>query len=254
MKRLFGYIVVTTLLIFGGLFVSGQVELNTFTAGEIIRAADMNENFQNIKTALMNKQTRVSDTCAVGSAIRAINTDGTVECQTSGSGGGGGDITSVTAGDGLSGGGDAGDVALAVTDDIARDTEIMPTVLANDGDGSTLDADTLDGKNSSEFADATHSHDEFSMLPVAMGFINLNGDVFSGTPGLVSTYDEAQERYEIKIPDESYFYNKYVTVVTLSGCTGVSRTSSVAGELLVYVYDLAGAEQKCSFSFVTFKP
>jgi hypothetical protein len=34
---------------------------------------------------------------------------------------------------------------------IARDSEIMPTVLANDGSGSTLDADTLDGKDAFDF-------------------------------------------------------------------------------------------------------
>jgi hypothetical protein len=34
---------------------------------------------------------------------------------------------------------------------IARDSEIFPTVLANDGSGSALDADTLDGKTASDF-------------------------------------------------------------------------------------------------------
>ena len=35
---------------------------------------------------------------------------------------------------------------------IARDAEIVPNVLANDGAGSTLDADLLDGLNSGAFA------------------------------------------------------------------------------------------------------
>jgi parallel beta-helix repeat protein len=34
---------------------------------------------------------------------------------------------------------------------LARDSEIVPAVLANDGSGSTLDADTLDGLDSTEF-------------------------------------------------------------------------------------------------------
>jgi subtilisin-like proprotein convertase family protein len=34
---------------------------------------------------------------------------------------------------------------------IARDSEIFPAVLANDGSGSTLDADTLDGKTAADF-------------------------------------------------------------------------------------------------------
>ncbi|MFH0793716.1 MAG: hypothetical protein V2A74_06755 [bacterium] len=38
---------------------------------------------------------------------------------------------------------------------IARDAEIFPTVLANDGSGSTLDADLLDGLNGSAYATDT---------------------------------------------------------------------------------------------------
>ena len=55
-------------------------------------------------------QVRVADACAAGSSIRQINADGTVVCQT----GTGGDITGVTAGTGLTGGGTSGDVALSV--------------------------------------------------------------------------------------------------------------------------------------------
>ncbi len=38
---------------------------------------------------------------------------------------------------------------------VARDSEVMPTVRANDGAGSGLDADTLDGQNSSSFLGAS---------------------------------------------------------------------------------------------------
>ncbi len=41
---------------------------------------------------------------------------------------------------------------------VARDSEIMPTVLANDGAGSGLNADLLDGLHASSFASATHTH------------------------------------------------------------------------------------------------
>ena len=41
---------------------------------------------------------------------------------------------------------------------IARDDEIMPMVLSNDGAGSGLDADTLDGQDSGDFAPTDHLH------------------------------------------------------------------------------------------------
>ena len=55
-------------------------------------------------------QRRVAGTCAAGNAIQLINADGTVSCQAMGSG----DVTAVTAGSGLTGGGTSGDLTLNV--------------------------------------------------------------------------------------------------------------------------------------------
>ena len=54
-------------------------------------------------------QQRVTDACGAGSAIRAVNANGTVTCEN----GATGDVTGVTAGSGLLGGGSSGEVSLS---------------------------------------------------------------------------------------------------------------------------------------------
>lgn len=65
-----------------------------------------------VKIDATQVQRRVTGACAAGEAVRAINDTGTVTCESVAAAGG--DITGVTAGAGLTGGGTAGDVALAV--------------------------------------------------------------------------------------------------------------------------------------------
>ena len=96
-------------------------------------------------------QARIAGACAVGSSIRAVGVDGTVSCEPSGSG----DITSVTAGAGLAGGGASGAVSLAVDPAVVQ-ARVAGTcaagssirVINSDGSvGCELDdqADTLGG-------------------------------------------------------------------------------------------------------------
>ena len=84
-------------------------------------------------------QRRVDGACPAASAIRAVGADGTVSCESIG-GGGGGDITGVTAGTGLSGGGTSGDVSLGV-----NPAQVQSRVTANCGLGAAVTTVLQDG-------------------------------------------------------------------------------------------------------------
>ncbi|MGQ9734963.1 MAG: tail fiber domain-containing protein [Candidatus Bipolaricaulia bacterium] len=88
-----------------GSVTASKLAANSVNSGKVV---DGSLGAGDVNTAEI--QRRVTGTCAAGNAIREIGEDGTVACQPMG----GGDITAVIAGSGLSGGGTSGDVALSL--------------------------------------------------------------------------------------------------------------------------------------------
>jgi hypothetical protein len=96
---------------------AGAVTATKIASGAV-GAAAINEN---------EVQRRVSSACPTGQLMTAVNVDGTVTCAVDGAGTG--DITGVTAGAGLSGGGASGDVSLAVAAGGITGTMIAPAAV-----------------------------------------------------------------------------------------------------------------------------
>lgn len=90
--------------------------------------------------------------------------------------------------------------------------------------------------------------------PIAFGVVTANGAKFSGTPNFASSYNASQNRYEIAITGQSYYYLNYATLITPAGDVRFCKSSSVGGKLLVYCYDAQGGKQQAKFGFLTFKP
>ena len=88
-------------------------------------------------------QRRVTGTCAAGSFLTAVTADGNVGCGT------GGDITAVTAGDGLTGGATSGDAELAVA---------VPLDLTQTGTGAgVIDASITNPASGARAIDVNHA-------------------------------------------------------------------------------------------------
>jgi hypothetical protein len=159
---------------------------------------------------------------------------------------------------------------------VARDSEIMPTVLANDGPGSGLNADQLDGLHASSFAGATHTHSGVQYYTIGsegfvpgsnVDYVNTYGNggayILSGTGAMVASvhlpngavvtefkaffYDNSASDLSISLERQA-FTAGYSTQanVTSSGTPGYSsattreitypRIDNTSNSYLAYVY------------------
>jgi len=94
--------------------------------------------------------------------------------------------------------------------------------------------------------------------PFAYGRISSIGVVVTdaSTNNFSSTYNSGSGRYEIDFDDVSFNINRNIALATLVGssCAGDAsvRTSSVGGNLLIFIKASNGADLQCSFSFTAY--
>jgi len=161
--------------------VGGAGDITSVTAGTGLTGGGGSGDVS-LAVSFASVQARVQNPCPSGQAVSGIAESGAVSCVPVG---GAGDITSVTAGTGLTGGGGSGDVTLAVnfgssgtavtaarsdhthnydsiyvnegqagsvTAAMLADGAALNEIVDDDGSGSDLDADQLDGHDSAYFA------------------------------------------------------------------------------------------------------
>jgi hypothetical protein len=100
--------------------------------------------------------------------------------------------------------GTVADARIAST--LARDSEIMPMILNNDGTGSGLDADLLDGLQGSAYASSSHLHDDrYYTETEANGlFVNAAGDTMSGVLTVPEINYSSPRTHYFKIGGEGF--------------------------------------------------
>lgn len=130
-----------------------------------------------------------------------------------------------------------------------------PMTVNGKGRVTNLNADKLDGLDSSALATKASVTAVGSMAPFANGYISDTGAFTAATTTGVSavSWNSTTLRYEITLTGTNYYYSSFQTTIT-PACSGASvSASSAGGRLLVRLSNSDGAAIQCPFTFATTK-
>ncbi len=238
---------------------------NDFNAGEPAVADQVNANFGAVKGAvddndsrittnadsIAGKQNLVTASCPEGESIRSINADGTVLCeQHDTGGGGGGDITAVHAGTGLSGGGETGEVTID-----ADAAYLQRRVTGACPAGESIRTINDDGSVVCEKNDTQND----VMDTVAYAYVSTEGVIQSGSLNVSCNLLTSPDRYEITITDVEnnpldYNLMDFITLVTpIHNEPRMATVNGSGGKLIIYLFNADGNAVQSSFQFIIYE-
>lgn len=136
---------------------------------------------------------------------------------------------------------------------VARPPSSAPFAVNTNGKVTNLNADTVDGLDSSAFAPSSL----VSNTPIARGFVSTGAggtapSLATGSTG-VSAVSWDGTGYVLTVTGQDYGYSRFATVIT-GTCDGgvVPSTSSVSGNLLVH-FNAGVVCQPGGFAYVIYK-